>query len=97
MDDIETGANTEDEAFELYSQSEIIFREGGFNLRKFVSNSQQLQYRIDATERQHASRQPSSSKDCLEESYVGSTLGDLGGVQIAHTVFINDHESFGKC
>ena len=97
VDDIVTGANTEDEAFELYSQSKIIFREGGFNLRKFVSNSQQLQYRIDATERQHASRQPSSSKDCLEESYVGSTLGDLGGVQIAHTVFINDHESFGKC
>ena len=47
VDDIISGANS---AFELYTQSKEIFRQGGFNLRKFLSNSQALQARIDAAE-----------------------------------------------
>ena len=43
VDDIVTGSDTEDGAFTLYSQSKRIFREGGFNIRKFASNSKQLQ------------------------------------------------------
>ena len=34
VDDVISGAGTEDEAFDLYTQSKEIFRQGGFNLRK---------------------------------------------------------------
>ena len=50
VDDIISGADTIDEAFELYTQAKEIFRKGGFNLRKFLSNCQPLQMRIDAAE-----------------------------------------------
>ena len=44
------GANSDEEAFELYTQAKKIFRQGGFNLRKFLSNSQPLQTNIDFAE-----------------------------------------------
>ena len=50
VDDIISGADTIDEAFELYTQAKEIFRKGGFNLRKFLSNCQPLQMRIGAAE-----------------------------------------------
>jgi hypothetical protein len=37
VDDIVTGANSEDEAFRLYSAAKDLFRLGGFNLRKFLT------------------------------------------------------------
>ena len=46
VDDI-TGTNSEDEAFDLYTQAKEILRQGGFNVRKFLTNSQHLQLRID--------------------------------------------------
>jgi hypothetical protein len=80
VDDIISGADTEDDAFALYAQSKSIFHDGGFNLRKFVSNSKPLQERINRAERSHI---PGSShtpvNDCadwLDESYVEATLGD---------------------
>ena len=51
VDDIISGAESEEEAFELYTQAKEIFRQGGFNLRKFQSNSQSLQNKIDFAER----------------------------------------------
>ncbi len=50
VDDIVSGADTEEEAFEFYSQAKELFRRGGFNLRKFVTNSKKLQTRIDQVE-----------------------------------------------
>ena len=50
VDDIITGADNVDEAFELYTQAKEIFRKGGFNLRKFLSNCRPLQMQIDAAE-----------------------------------------------
>ena len=80
MDDIVTGADTEDDAFELYSQSKSIFCDGAFNFRKFTSSSEQLQQRINHAEQL---RIPAGSHviaddnaDCLDESYAGATLGD---------------------
>ena len=58
VDDIICGANSVDESFELYTQSKEIFRQGGFNLRKFLSNSQALQARINAAE-----QSPDSQKE----------------------------------
>ena len=51
VDDIISGASSEEEAFELFVQAKEIFHQGGFNLRKFLSNSQTLQARIDAEEK----------------------------------------------
>ncbi len=50
VDDILAGADSDDEGFELYAQAKEIFRQGGFNLRKFLSNSRALQTRIDVAE-----------------------------------------------
>ena len=41
-DDIIAGAASEDETFELYTQAKEIFQHGGFNLRKFLTNSRPL-------------------------------------------------------
>ena len=46
VDDVTYGANTEDEAYQLFTVSTRIFAEGGFNLRKFVTNSVSLQQKI---------------------------------------------------
>ena len=37
VDDIVSGANSEDEAFEFYAQAKEPFKRGGFNLRKFLT------------------------------------------------------------
>ena len=50
VDDIISGGLSEDEVLDLYSQAKLIFREGGFNLRKFQTNSSLVQARIDASE-----------------------------------------------
>ena len=48
VDDVTCGANTEDEAYQLFTVSNRIFAEGGFNLRKFVTNSLSLQQKMMA-------------------------------------------------
>lgn len=44
--DAVTGAQDEDEAYVLYKLAKSILKKGGFNLRKFCSNSRLLQMRI---------------------------------------------------
>ena len=51
VDDIISGADSDEEAFELYTQAKEIFRQGGFNLRRFLSNSRPLQTKIDSAEK----------------------------------------------
>ena len=46
VDDVTCGANTEDEAYQLFTVSNRIFVERGFNLRKFVTNSLSLQQKM---------------------------------------------------
>ena len=52
IDDLAYGADTEDLAYELYCESKSLLREGGFNLRKFVTNATHLQRKIDQHESQ---------------------------------------------
>ena len=47
VNDVITGADSEKEVFELYTQAKNIFSQGGFNLRKYQTNSPKLQKRID--------------------------------------------------
>ena len=43
VNDIVTGADNEEKAYQLYLKSNSILKEGGFNLRKFVTSSKSLQ------------------------------------------------------
>ena len=44
------GADSEDEAYQLYLQLKEVLSHGSFNLRKFLSNSPHLQKQIDEKE-----------------------------------------------
>ena len=46
IDDVIAGAASEDEAFDLYTQAKEILQHGGFNLRKFQTNSRHLQLKL---------------------------------------------------
>lgn len=50
VDDVIAGARSETEAFTLYNQAKEIFKQGGFNLRKFQTNCHELQKRIKTAE-----------------------------------------------
>ena len=50
VDDIVSGANSEEEAFEFFTQAKELFRRGGFNLWKFLTNSKELQLKINQAE-----------------------------------------------
>ena len=67
VDDIITGADDESQALELFSAAKEILAEGGFNLRKFHSNSALLQIKVDSQVADGAS---------ADESYAGCTLGN---------------------
>ena len=56
VDDIISGADTDDHAYRLYSDSKMMFKEGGFNLRKFGTNSSDLQKKI--VENEHLMQLP---------------------------------------
>lgn len=84
VDDIVTGADSEEAAFDLYAQSKDMFRRGGFNLRKFVSSSQEMQQQID-----HAEGVQHSSQNDTDESYAQTTLGT------APTLSAEEHKILG--
>ena len=74
VDDIIAGGDTEEEAFKLYVRSRQIFREGGFHLRKFVSNSRHLQERIETQRPSNPSRdEPTYSEATLGVSHLSET------------------------
>ena len=50
VDDLVTGAGSKDEAFDVYLNCKHLMKEGGFNLRKWKSNSLTLMKRIETVE-----------------------------------------------
>ena len=50
VDDISAGADDDDSAFQFFTRSKEILARGGFNLRKFVSNSTSLSRRVEQLE-----------------------------------------------
>ena len=50
MDDLSSGGDTDEETYELYIKSKVRLAEGGFNLRKFVTNSPELRKQIEDNE-----------------------------------------------
>ena len=80
VDDIVTGANSLSEAFDLYKDSKYIFKKGGFNLRKFLSNNKELQGLIDSAEQGFI-------KGDDYNSYAKTTLGKALGLNRRFWVF----------
>ena len=50
VDDLSAGGTDVDETYEFYVKSKLRLAEGGFNLRKFMSNSEELMSKIEANE-----------------------------------------------
>lgn len=78
VDDVSFGANTVEAGFELYLKSKGYLREGGFNLRKFVSNDPVLQQRIDEQEHENSNRITSENSLVIvaeNESYTKNVFG----------------------
>ena len=81
VDDLASGAEDEEQAFEMFTLSKEILKEAGFNLRKFYSNSAALQARVnpDTDKVNHLtnenSKPESAAVEELEETYSSSTIG----------------------
>ena len=73
VDDIVTGSLDEDSALNLYKEAKDILRTGGFNLRKFVTNSPALQRAIDQSEEPLSTASSTSMQD--DGTYAKSVLG----------------------
>ena len=82
VDDVIAGARDIEEAFNLYRESKEIFKKGGFNLRKFMSNSKELQSIIDTSEFV-------SNVTAVEEYYAQTTLAGQ------HKVSKDEHKVLG--
>ena len=72
VDDIVSGAQDDKEALFMYKQSKSLFKAGGFNLRKFVTNAKHIQEIFDREERVTKLTQNIIS---LDETYTSSTFG----------------------
>ena len=79
VDDIVSGAQSEEQAYELYAGAKNLLKTGAFNLRKFTTNSSTLQARIDTEESVNLS--DSSSNSGAAETFSQVTLG---GAQALH-------------
>ena len=75
VDDIVSGAQNEQQAYELYLDSKEVFRRGGFNLRKFVTNSAPLQQMINEQEGLTVASNAPSRVSHSDETYTKATLG----------------------
>ena len=71
VDDLSSGAPESDAGYELYLKSKVRLAEGGFNLRKFVSNSAELRERIQCNESRMSN--PVTSENIVEPERMQSS------------------------
>jgi len=74
VDDVTCGADSEEEAYQLYVQSKKIFAKGGFNLHKFITNSATLQSRIEASDQAAGIQSCNTVVERTPHTPVGSSL-----------------------
>ena len=84
VDDVISGADTEEEAFTMYRESKAILHAGGFNLRKFNTNSSRLRERIHQEENFDSTPTPHS-----DETYSQTMLGG------AHSMDTGEQKTLG--
>ena len=80
VDDLTSGDSDVDRTFELYVKSKLRLKEAGFNLRKFVTNSEELRERIDKNEESALRSEETQPKE------------DVGGHQVVETVVADEHK-----
>ena len=68
IDDVITGADTEEDAFRLYTESKELLKSSGFNFRKFTFNNLALQQKFSIAEGVIPTQ-------ACEETYTQMTLG----------------------
>lgn len=88
VDDLVSGERDEEEAFWLYKKSKSCLAEGGFHLRKWVSNSQELLERIQDDRISTVGIEESKAKMVVEDTqtYAKTTVGQLEELQAVHKV-----------
>ena len=92
VDDVVTGAKDEEAAYQLYLESKSVLREGGFNLRKFVTNANSLQLKINEKEGSaHSPCEEQSSVSLSDETYTKATLAP------AQPVLSGEQKILGVC
>ena len=62
VDDVTFGADGEEDAYKLYVLSKKVFANGGFNLRKFVTNAPMLHQRVVSDQQSSSSKTQSSRR-----------------------------------
>ena len=67
VDDLVSGAQNDEKAFQIYEESKEIMSTGGFNLRKWHSNSRSLMNSINALEDKVVSSSPDNQPGIIEE------------------------------
>ena len=72
-DDVNTGGYDEEEAIELYKVAKEIMTQGGFNLRKWVSNSKQVTAQISVNESQQDRLVPNDLKTTEDDQSFAKT------------------------
>ena len=60
VDDYASGADSVDSAFGLFEQLKKVFKEGGFNMRKWCSNGMRLMERIESVEKEQVAGENNS-------------------------------------
>lgn len=78
VDDVTFGAEDDEDAYHLYQKSKQVMLEGGFNLRKFVTNSNQLRMKIEQAEQEmNTVKKQEANPEVHEEdeTYTKDTLG----------------------
>ena len=103
VDDVSFGAADDDGAFDLYAKAKKILLDGGFNLRKFVSNSEGLQQRIESIEGGLTARECKGECESVvyeDKTYTKEVLGGKQGNDVEQRIlgvkwnFVQDHLVF---
>lgn len=87
VDDVVSGADTEEEAFAMYQESKAMLRAGGFNLRKFNTNSSGLRELI--LQEENAGHSSPACTLNSDETYSKTMLGS------AQTVAAGEQKTLG--
>ncbi len=87
VDDLVSGEKSEEQALELYQKTKCRMAEGGFNLRKWLTNSKTLSEKIDEEERRVDKEECNDINDREEtETYAKLSLGIKGSYSKCHKV-----------
>ena len=86
VDDLVTGMDSTEGAFQLYQKAKERLKQGGFTLRKWKSNREDLIDEIQAKEKSMQLEQPEKNNSEIQDSFATETLeGNAIGKDSNHT------------